>query len=414
MSQAQDYRTRAMEFVPPSPEAPFPIEEYDARRARVRAEMARAGVDLLFATSQESVYYLSGYQAIWYQTLSLGGWEPISGIAVQLEADDHIHFECNREQALTSLTTISHDVRIWPLDEGSFAEFILDELKAADWLAGTVGLELSHYRPYPAASARFAAALETAGCTVLDATPIINRVRRNKSPAERACVREAARICDAGMRAALAILRPGITELDVYAEIVHAMSKEGGEHTAIPMPVQSGHRTVAAHALPSRKVIEAGETVSLDVCGVYNRYHADNARTASMGDPGPALARWVGDSAAAFTLLGEGVKPGALINDVLAPLEAHYKAAGLWGGQRWTGGYELGASFAPDWVGPSSYSVGVDNGDATFEVGMVVNYESNFYLPDRPGMSIFIDTILVDEDDAGFVHTIPQELLVIE
>jgi len=413
MTDVRERRQMAMTFVPDQPEAPFTDAEYAERRVRLRAAMEKRDLDLLYLTSPEAVYYLTGYHAIWYQTVALTGWEPMSGVALHRDADDLIHIECDREQALTNLTTIAHDLRIWPLGEGDFLAFIIDQLGQAGWLGGSTAFELSHYRPYPAASNRMSSAFQAKGCTIEDATPMINEVRRRKSPQELAYVRMAAKICDAGMGAAIERAQPGITELELFGEIVLALGKAGGEIPGITMPVQSGHRTIASHAAPSRRVIEPGDTLNIDVCGVYNRYHADNARTLSIGEPDPEIAKLVEVSAEAFAIIDRTAKPGLLINDLMKPLEEHYKAAGIWGSQRWTGGYELGCAFPPDWVGGFAYTVGEDAGDAVLEPGLVVNYESNFYLPGRPGMSMLIDTLVVDEEGAGLIHDIPRDIIVI-
>ena len=47
-------------------EAPFPREEYAARLKRIRQLMADDNVDLLFLTSPESLFYVSGFQCEWY------------------------------------------------------------------------------------------------------------------------------------------------------------------------------------------------------------------------------------------------------------------------------------------------------------------------------------------------------------
>ena len=154
--------------------------------------------------------------------------------------------------------------------------------------------------------------------------------------------------------------------------------------------------------------------VNLDICGVYNRYHADNARTLFMGAPPADIARLVETSAQAFAIIKANARPGLSFNELMRPLEAHYREAGIWGSQRWAGGYELGVAFAPDWVGAFAYSVGQDAGAAALEPGLVVNYESNFYLPGRPGMSMLIDTLMVDEASADFIHKIGHDLIVIE
>lgn len=133
MTDVRERRQMAMTFVPDPSEAPFTDAEYAERRVRLRAAMEKRCVDLLYLTSPEAVYYLTGYQALWYQTLALTGWEPMSGVALHRDADDMIHIECDREQALTNLTTIAHDLRIWPLGEGDFLAFIIYQLEQAGW-----------------------------------------------------------------------------------------------------------------------------------------------------------------------------------------------------------------------------------------------------------------------------------------
>ena len=67
----------------------------------------------------------------------------------------------------------------------------------------------------------------------------------------------------------------------------------------------------------------------------------------------------------------------------------------------------------PDWVGPFSYDVEVDNKAKKFEDGMVINYESDFYLPCGAGMTLLIDTLIFVNGKAEYLHRTPQELCVI-
>ncbi|MEE9301837.1 MAG: Xaa-Pro peptidase family protein [Alphaproteobacteria bacterium] len=416
MSLPANHKEFVAEFCAPESLAPFSIAEYRLRLEKIRKAMAEAKIDLLYLTMPENIFYVSGYQAIWFQTQMLQQWEPVSGVAIHVDSDSYIHFEADREEVLCKLTTVSTDLRIWNIrSEQPFGDFIVENLKQAGWLAGTVGLELSHYRPNPAASARFRAKFEDAGCRVVDGADIVTkRIRHIKSPQERAYTRTAARICDIGMQAAIDTIRPGVSELDVYAEIIYAMSKAGGENPSLTLPVQSGPKTAAPHAMPSRRKIMPGDVVGIDVCGVYNRYHADNARTFSIGEPDPDVAKLCAANAKAMVVLAKAIRPNVPVNEVTAPLRAYYKETGLWGHQRWMGGYELGVAFPPDWVGPWSYDCEFDSGDEIFETGVVVNYESNIYFPQGPGMTLLIDTLLFDDDKAELIHKIPHDLIVID
>ena len=75
------------------------------------------------------------------------------------------------------------------------------------------------------------------------------------------------------MAAAQRALAVGVTELDVHAEMTYAMLKAGGEPAAIYLPVASGKKSAATHALASHKKIQHGEIVVIDICGVRRRYH---------------------------------------------------------------------------------------------------------------------------------------------
>ncbi len=66
---------------------PFPVGEYKERVERVRREMARREIDLLFVSSPSNITYLTGYDMIWYYLTS-----PV-GVAVHAEAGQTLFFE---------------------------------------------------------------------------------------------------------------------------------------------------------------------------------------------------------------------------------------------------------------------------------------------------------------------------------
>ena len=131
-------------------ELPFPPEEFAARLSRAREAMSAAGIDLLFVTAPESLYYLSGFQGEWYQAQSGRAFPPTSGIAVHVDHDSYIHFETPSEAMLTAIGTVSEDVRIFPLDaRRDGLPFILGELRAEGWLKGPRGARTLQLPPEP-------------------------------------------------------------------------------------------------------------------------------------------------------------------------------------------------------------------------------------------------------------------------
>jgi Xaa-Pro aminopeptidase len=289
---------------------------------------------------------------------------------------------------------------------------MVNELHAEGWIGSNVGMELYSYRPNPADSAHLRTLFEKKSAVVVDGSDIVAGARLLKSGAELEVVREAARIGDIGLRAGLDAVRAGVTELDVYAEIVYAMAKAGGENAAITLPVVSGKKSACFHALSSRKKIEAGDIVNIDVCGVYRRYHSDVCRTVSVGEPDQEVANYIAYVTDALSVAAGLLRPGLAVAEFLDEMKRYYGDCGLLENQWWIGGYELGISFPPDWVGAYYFDVWKDVGEDTFDPGFVGNYEANFYLPKDAGLSCMIDTMIIEAGSAAFIHDIPCRLFV--
>jgi Xaa-Pro dipeptidase len=401
------------EFNPPN-EAPFPREEYRGRWQRIRTAMDEASVRCLILTAPESMCYATGYAAEWYQANGPEGWVPSSCVVLHVDHDEPIQFDDEEEVTLIRFTSVAHDVRIGPGLGTEMVDFVVEQLRTAGWLDGTVGVERRSYRPHPAAAAYADAALTCAGAEVVDATSIARGVRRWKTPAELDVVREAQRIADVGLAAARKAMAPGVTELEVYGAMIHAMAKAGGEIAAIPLPVVSGYRASSVHGLASRRKLEPGDIVNVDVCGVVNRYHANTARCFSIGEPSAAVKERIDRVNEAVPVVADLLRPDLPIRELLKTVEAYYNETGLLGDEWWIGGYELGIAFPPDWVGEFFYESGTDPGEETFRAGDVANYEANFYLPEGKGLVLCINTMAFDHGRAGFLQSTPSDLVVID
>lgn len=397
-------------------EVPFSRREYTERLTRVREAMSREGVDLLFLQSPESMCYLTGYESAWYQ----GGESPVApvtSVAVHVDHDDFVFFDDYYHSVHARYHTVANDIRV---HGGEYSEvfeepfdFIAAELKASGWLPGVAGFEMGSYRPNRHYSELYQAAFEAKGATVVDATQIVREVRSVKSKHELACIETAARIADIGLQAVVDNLEPGMTELELWGVVFAAMTKAGGENQAIPMLVESGLKQVAGHSLASRKQIMPGEALFVDVCGVFNRYHADQGRMFSIGEPDRPVIDRINTSVGVFKEIGKVLRPNIPISEINNLVKSYYEETGLWGEHSYLGGYELGIAFPPDWVGSFNYGVHDLDDGRPLVPGTVVNHESQFYLPNLGGFSIVVDTMRVREHDAGFVSLFQHELVIV-
>ena len=179
------HRQRLLRYGSIESEVPFSPAEYKDRLMRIQASMEAEKVDLLFVSAPESICYISGFQAEWYQGQSPIYTYPASGIAIRLGADDYLHFDDEFEYPLVKCTSISRDVRICYNDQNiGMLDFIISELQTQGWLTGTVGLEVWSSRPNRGYSELVESALRASGCRVVDPTLILRKARRLKSPQE--------------------------------------------------------------------------------------------------------------------------------------------------------------------------------------------------------------------------------------
>jgi Xaa-Pro dipeptidase len=408
-------RDLALSQCTPDSELGFSADEYKSRLSAIRKRMADDKIDLLWLMAPESLYYVSGYTCEWYQAQSPKQWPATSGIAVHVDHDRFIMFDTPSEKIMCRFVTCADDIRTFPIDNRRDGiGFIVDELKAEGWLGGSVGMELHSYRPNPAISARFREAFETSDSTVVDGSDILRELRWIKSPQEIAYIEQAAEIADVGLAAAKNAIRAGVTELEVYGEIIQAMAKAGGENPAITLPVLSGLKANTGHSLASRKVIQQGEQVNIDVSGVYWRYHANAARSFYVGDPPADVLDYHNKSSAVFDVISDLLRPGLTVGELVSTTRKYYEDVGTWSDAGWVGGYELGIGFPPDWVGNFVYEMSQGDSDKVFEPGTCVNFESQFFSPRMSGITYYICTLLFTQDDAKLPIQAPRRLVVID
>jgi len=399
----------------PEPEPAFAPAEYAARLVRVRQAMAALGLDCLYASAPESMYYLTGYRSAFSQSgQSPRQWPATNGVAVHVDHDEPILFDTDRETVMHRTYTTVRDVRCFPpgrTRDGT--AFVADELAALGWLRGTIGLEFWNGRPNRAISERFQGHLEGKGARVRDGSDVLREVRWLKSPAEMALLREAGRIGCAGLDAARRAIAPGVMEVAVLGEVLAAMGREGGEVPAVIPPVLSGAKTAGPHALASDRRIGTDEPVVVDLAGVSRRYHANLARTWWTGAPRAGDRRLAEAAAGSLQVLKGALKVGVTAETLAREMLGYYEDAGIWDRRSWIGGYEMGIAFPPAWTGNYVFDPVSEIGrDKVFEPGVALNFENQFYLDDRRGLFFMIETVLLDETGTHLLsETVPYGLV---
>jgi len=108
--------------------------------------------------------------------------------------------------------------------------------------------------------------------------PLLRKLRAVKSPAEVAILRRAVDITDAGLRRMLSILRPGVMEYELEAELAGEFLRRRARMAYEPI-VGSGKNACVLHYLDNEAECRSGDLVLVDVGASYANYCADLTRT---------------------------------------------------------------------------------------------------------------------------------------
>lgn len=81
-------------------------------------------------------------------------------------------------------------------------------------------------------------------------------------------------------------IKPGITELEIAAKLEYYMKSHGAQEKGFDTIAASGLHSAMPHAVPSEKVLEKGDFLTLDFGCKYQGYCSDMTRTIVIGKAG--------------------------------------------------------------------------------------------------------------------------------
>ena len=389
-------------------ELAFPKQEYRARITRVRNAMEEQDIDVLLVHHTPNFCYLTGYEtplANWYGCLILPReGEPIAQVIDAEVANLMVHGWDNENIYVFD----------WRRQVDAPGQLV-DILKERGFANKRIGLES---RP-PGCSAQTGQELrgQLPGVRIEDASDLVLYFRAVKSPLKMKHVREAARLTDIGMEAALKAMGSGKTENDVHAAAHASMTRAGSEYNSIEPVVSAGHASGMVHMKTSGHAMNLGDAVEILLSGYYERYSAPLKRTGVIGQPSDLVKHLADYDLATLSLLFENVRAGRATSDVARAVTQGVKALKLEAEGTDIGsydiglGYAVGISFPPDWV---EHSIAVDpEHDRLLEEGMVFHTPINARAPGKVGVGIS-ETWVVTATGCETLSKLPRQLAVVE
>ena len=242
-------------------------------------------------------------------------------------------------------------------------------------------------------------------CELVPAADLLAELRAVKDPEELEIMEGAQRIAEAALEQILGEIRPGVTEKEIAARLQYLMLHYGAEDKSFDPIVVSGPNGSLPHGVPSEKVIQAGEFVTMDFGCIYDGYCSDMTRTVAVGHVTDEM-QTVYDTVLNAQLAGiAACKAGVTGRDVDAAGRKIIEAAGY--------GDAFGHGFGHG-VGLEIHEAPVASprGEAPLPAGSIVTAEPGIYLPGRFGVRIE-DMLYVIEDGCIDLTDAPKQLIVL-
>jgi Xaa-Pro aminopeptidase len=264
---------------------------------------------------------------------------------------------------------------------------MMDTVKALLAEAGVTRLGFEERHVSYADWSSWSKALAPVELVPVDGLP--EKLREKKDDDEIAVIREAAKLADAAYAHILHFVRPGVTELDLAAELESFMRKNGATGPSFDTIVASGERSAMPHGVASDRKLQSGEFVTFDFGALYRGYCSDLTRTIVVGEATDRHREIYGIVLEAQEHALANIRPGmtgreadALTRDVIT----RYGYGEFFG--HGTGhGIGLEIHEAPRLSQRS---------DTVLEPGMVVTVEPGIYIPGFGGVRIEDDVVVTE------------------
>jgi len=266
----------------------------------------------------------------------------------------------------------------------------------------TIGLESDHFT---VAEKKRLSRLTPSAVRLKDAPSIVERFRMVKDKREITLIKDAVALGAKIFSRGLEVLRPGIKEVEVAAEMELAARRGGAEEMSFPTIIASGARSALPHGRATLQPIPSGAFVVCDFGVILSGYCSDQTRTVWVGSVPRNARRSYEAVREAQQAAIEAVRPGIAVGDVDAAARKVLKKAGL----------------GPYFTHSTGHGVGLEIHESPkvaggqreiLQPGMVITIEPGVYFPGKWGVRIE-DMVAVTTGGGEVLTPTGKELLAV-
>ena len=361
--------------------------DFRARQAKLREHVSNTRFDALLISHLPNIRYLCGFTgSAGFLLVEETGSVFFSDVRYDTQARDEVH---GAKVVIARKSVLK-----------AIGDFLGRHRKRhRKW---SLGIESEHFTV--AEKRRLADATPT-GIVLKDAPSVVEHARLLKDEDEiklmRAAVDLGAKIFERGLE----VIRPGVQEVEVAAEMELAARRGGAGEMSFPTIIASGARSALPHGRASSQPIAADSFVVCDFGVILSGYCSDQTRTVWVGgvskDARPAYEAVREAQQAAVA----AVRPGITVGEVDSAARKVLQKAGL--GRHFTHSTGHG-------VGLEIHEIPrVAQGQPeVLQPGMIITIEPGVYFPGKWGIRIE-DMVVVTDGGCQVLTPTSKEFLAV-
>jgi Xaa-Pro aminopeptidase len=315
---SQDYRLIGGRRVARSEFNQVSTGERDRRWSRIREEMAKRGVDCLLLNGNSgrwnemnaNIRYVSGYA------------DPLSGTCYALlpmAGSGTLVTQMTGKRSLYILSWFE-DLRIG--QTADLSKIVEERLTDLGLTRGTLGLVGMIFRADENVGLPWNLLEEIKkrlpNLKIVDVTDLFFGLRSVKSDEEIRCLESSAEIADLGFEAHIKSYRPGMTEREYYAAIVHTMDAAGAEPPTFLL-LESGplfQAWLTQDPIPSNRTLNRGDYVVSEASPKFAGYQAQSLQSVVFGTPTAEMKELVKYGVEVWNRVTDFIRPGNTLEEV--------------------------------------------------------------------------------------------------
>ena len=352
----------------------------EKRLARFEEKLAQSEVDAVLVTGQNNIYYLTGFWGTEATVFISGG--------------RRLFLTDARYTLIAKKTVEGFDIIETRSALTEIAKIIADD--GLTKIGFDAQVTFGFYQGLKTSFASF---------ELQPLTDFVEELRLIKDASEIATIRRACHISDQAFLDVLDFIKPGQTsELEVTNFLDYRMRQLGASGASFEFIVASGYRSSMPHGVASEKVIQAGETLTLDFGCYYKHYVSDMTRTIHIGHVTDQEREIYQIVLKSNQELIDQARAGVTYKAFDQIARAVIDQAGY--GEHFTHGIGHG-------IGLDIHEIPYfGKSEDKLAAGMVVTDEPGIYLEGKYGVRIE-DDILITEEGCEVLTKAPKELIVL-